>query len=461
MAELTMPKMGDAMEEGTLLQWFKKEGEHVKEEEPVAEISTEKASIEIPSYQSGVLTQILVQEGQTVPVGTPIALIQVEGEPPVQAVPAPAAKPTEAAPAPPAQQTQATPPAGTGSEIAPEAKREPATEQKSASEAPPAASRPRQRAAARPESPPAAGEENERVKASPLARKIAAERGIDLSEVRGTGPGGRIVEADLEEQHGARPEQVRPAAERAEAPPARGTAEPAPASAQAPPVAEERELSAMRRTIARRLLESKQTIPHFYVTSEIDMEAAMALREQLHAADPERPKIPPDALVVRACALALRKFPTVNSQLVENKLRLIHDVNVGVAVALPDGLIVPVVRQADQKSVTQIADEIRQLAERARAGQLKPAEFSGGTFTISNLGMYDVESFSAIINPPEAAILAVGSIAQAPVVKKGELAVGLRMKVTISADHRIVDGAVAAQFLQEVKRLLQNPLLLV
>jgi pyruvate dehydrogenase E2 component (dihydrolipoamide acetyltransferase) len=330
-----------------------------------------------------------------------------------------------------------------------------------AGEAPPGAPRTRQRGAAREETPPQAREESERVKASPLARKIAAERGIDLREVRGTGPGGRIVEADLEDLHAARPERARPASERGEEPPPRPAPEPAPLTAPSPGAAEERDLSPMRRTIARRLLESKQNIPHFYVTSEIDMEAAMALRDQLHAADPDRPKLPPDALVVRACALALRKFPTVNAQLAENKLRLMHEVHVGVAVALPDGLIVPVIRQADQKSVTQIAGEIRQLAERARAGQLKPPEFSGGTFTISNLGMFDVESFSAIINPPEAAILAVGTVAQVPVVKSGELAVGLRMKVTISADHRIVDGAIAAQFLQEVKRLLQSPLLLI
>lgn len=460
MAELTMPKMGDAMEEGTLLQWLKKEGERVKEEEPIAEIETEKASIEIPSYQTGILTQILVREGQTVPVGTPIARIQVDGESAGEAAPVSAPSGQEPQAATPPQEASGAAPPRAGGERAPAAQREPAGEAKD-SEPPPSAARPRQRDAARPEAPTApAGEENERVKASPLARKIAAARGIDLRQVRGTGPGGRIVEADLEEQHAAKPERAAPAAERAEAAPIQSAAESVPAAAQAG-VAEERELSPMRRTIARRLLESKQTIPHFYVTSEIDMEAAMALREQMHAADPERPKLPPDALVVRACALALRKFPAVNSQLADGKLRVMAEVNIGVAVSLPEGLIVPVVRQADQKSTSQVAVEIRALAERARAGQLKPAEFSGGTFTISNLGMFDVDSFSAIINPPEAAILAVGSIISAPVVKGGELAVGLRMKVTISADHRIVDGAVAAQFLQEVKRLLQNPLLLV
>jgi pyruvate dehydrogenase E2 component (dihydrolipoamide acetyltransferase) len=191
------------------------------------------------------------------------------------------------------------------------------------------------------------------------------------------------------------------------------------------------------------------------------MKAAMAWREQVNAADPERLKITVNDLVVRACALALRKFPTANSQIAENKLRILQEIHIGVAVSLPVGLIVPVIRHADQKSVLQISAETRDLAERARAGHLKPEEFSGGTFTISNLGMYDVESFCAIINPPEVAILAVGTAAELPVVEKGQLTIGLRMRVTLSADHRVVDGAVAAQFLQEVKRLLQKPMLLV
>jgi pyruvate dehydrogenase E2 component (dihydrolipoamide acetyltransferase) len=451
MAEVTMPKMGDAMEEGTLLRWLKKEGERVEEQESIAEIETEKASIEIPAFESGVLAQILIPEGQTVSVGTPIALIQGEGEP------APAAR--EPAPA---SATETAPPASSPPRAGPAAASPESTE--------PGFATPRRETRNRapreePSAPPSrvsdeSREEDGRVKASPLARKIAAEREIDLRQVRGTGPGGRIVEADLEAIPAARPERTRPEAASRPAPPS----EPAPAPVAAPPpavAAEERELSSMRRTIARRLLESKQTIPHYYVTSEIDMRAAADWRDQVNAAEPERPKLSPNDLVIRACALALRKFPAVNSQWVDGKQRFPHEIAVGVAVALPEGLIVPVIRAADQKSVSQISAEVRDLAERARKGELKPNEFSGGTFTVSNLGMYDVESFAAIINPPEAAILAVGTIAEAPVVQNGRLAVGLRMKVTLSADHRIVDGAVAAQFLQEVKRLLQSPMLLV
>jgi len=283
------------------------------------------------------------------------------------------------------------------------------------------------------------------VKATPLAKKVAAARGIDLTQVRGTGPGGRIVEADVEQAATHAP------AERRAAPSGR----PAPAPGQVRP------LTPMRRTIARRLTESKQTVPHFYVTMEIDMAAAAQFRQQLNALDPDRAKVSFDVLIVKACAAALQKFLEVNSQYTDGGIVQPDGIHIGVAVALDEGLIVPVIRNADQKSLTALAAEAATLIEKARAGKLQPNEYSGGTFSITNLGMYGVRNFIAVINPPESAILAVGGIHEVPVVKDGQLAVGTRMEVTLSADHRAVDGAVAAQFLCEVKRLLEAPLLLV
>lgn len=422
-----MPKMGDAMEEGTLREWLKKEGEPVAEQEPIATIETEKSTIEIPSFYTGQIVRILVQPGETVPVGTPIAVIDTGEE---EAAGERAAEPKAAEPA----KKETAAPAGE-------------TPQLEASRAP-----------ARP-SPTDGGA---RVKASPLARKVAAQRGVDLTQVRGTGPGGRIVEADVEEF-------LRTRGAPAEAPPREAPAEVVPSERAPRPAAPrplgdgaftERELSTMRRTIARRLVESKQQIPHYYVTSAIDMGAVAKLRDQINDLRGDQPKVTYNDFITRACALALKQFPTVNAQFVDGKLREFSGAHIGVAVALPEGLIVPVVRDADRKSLSQISDEIRTLAERARAGQLKPEEYSGGTFTVSNLGMFDVEDFIGVINPPEVALLAVGAVREEPVVKGGQVAVGLRMRVTLSADHRIIDGAVAAQFLQAVKRYLQEPLLL-
>jgi pyruvate dehydrogenase E2 component (dihydrolipoamide acetyltransferase) len=473
MAEVTMPKMGDAMEEGTLREWLKKEGEEVQEQEPIAAVETEKSTIEIPSFFSGRLSRILVPEGETVPVGTAIAVIDTaDGEASAAAAPAPAERPARSAPKAAARADREQPPGA-------EAPRPPA---ESAAANGPTANDAAPASAARAE--PATGE---RVKASPLARRVAAERGVDLAQLRGTGPGGRVVEADIEEflsREPAVPAAAPPAAEpapvqaperrtppvpdRAPERPAPPAPQPAPApSAEKPaPVAAssgatERELSSIRRTIARRLVESTREIPHYYVTSAIDMRAAAAMRDQINAQRGDEPKISFNDFVVRACALALRKFPTVNAQFVENRLRTFDAAHVGIAVALAEGLIVPVLREADRKSLSQISAESRALAERARAGQLQPNEYSGGTFTVSNLGMFDVESFTGIINPPECALLAVGGIHEVPVVANGQVTVGLQMRVTLSSDHRIIDGAVAAQFLQEVKRLLQEPLLLV
>jgi pyruvate dehydrogenase E2 component (dihydrolipoamide acetyltransferase) len=476
MAEVTMPKMGDAMEEGTLREWLKKEGEEVQEQEPIAAIETEKSSIEIPSFYTGRLSRILVQEGETVAVGTPIAVIDTgDGEAQPAAAPARAERgaarrdreqqPGAETPRQPAESSAST----NGPSTADVA---------SAAGAYAAPSAPAQAPAATPASSAGAAPATaERVKASPLARKVAAERGVDLGQVHGTGPGGRVIEADIEAflrrqpaAPAAQPAAAPAAPERAPAqaperpaprPPAEAPAAERPSPAAAPAGVTERELSPIRRTIARRLVESKREIPHYYVTSAIDMGAVAAMREQINAHRGEEPKISFNDFIVRACALALRKFPNVNAQLVDGRLRTFDSAHVGIAVALPEGLIVPVLREADRKSLSQISAEAHALAERARAGQLRPEEYSGGTFTVSNLGMFDVESFTGIINPPECALLAVGSIQEVPVVAAGQVTAGLRMHVTLSSDHRVIDGAVAAQFLQEIKRLLQNPLLLV
>jgi pyruvate dehydrogenase E2 component (dihydrolipoamide acetyltransferase) len=431
MPELVMPKMGDAMEEGTILRWLKNEGEKVAEQEIVAEIQTEKATIEIPATEAGVLSRILVKEGETVAVGTPIAEVNGKGGAPA------AARPAEKAAAPPAAakaDREQTPGAEAPAPPTPDAdlsQREPARTNAQT----PAAGRPA---------------EAERVKASPLARKVAEERGVDLAGVRGTGPGGRIIEADVEEALRTGVPGALPAA------PQQAPAAPS----AAPQAGTERPLSPIRKVIARRLTESKQTIPHFYLNIDVDMRAAWRLRAEYNAGAGEERKVSFNDLVVRACALALEKIPAVNSRLEGEVIRTPASVNVGVAVSLEEGLIVPVIRDANLKSVSVIGRETRALADRARKGQLKPDEYSGGTFTVSNLGMYGIDHFQAIINPPEAAILAVGAIRDTPIVEGERIVPGKQMYLTISVDHRIVDGSVAAEFLQEVKRLLQNPLLL-
>jgi pyruvate dehydrogenase E2 component (dihydrolipoamide acetyltransferase) len=430
MPELVMPKMGDSMEEGTILRWLKNEGDRLEEGDIIAEIQTEKAAIEIPVTDAGTLTRIVVKEGETVPVGTPIA--EIDGPtggaaktaaPTASAAPEASAKPSpngvaadhEAAPG---QQTPAAAEAA-----APSPAPEPAA---------PAASAP--------------GSEG-RVKASPLARKVAAEYGVDLASVAGTGPGGRIIEADVEE-----------ARNRVPALPATGGT--APATAGPGLTASQRPMSPMRKIIAKRLSQSKQSIPHFYLTLDVDMRAAVRLRGEYNTAIGEERKVSINDLVIRACALAITKFPALNSQLDGETIRTLASVNVGVAVSLEEGLIVPVVRDAQQKSVGTIGAEVRALAERARKGQLKPEEYSGGTFTVSNLGMYEITQFQAIINQPEAAILAVGAVRDTPIVENGAVIPGKQMYVTVSVDHRLVDGQVAARFLQEVKRLLQAPIAL-
>jgi pyruvate dehydrogenase E2 component (dihydrolipoamide acetyltransferase) len=475
-SKVVLAKLSPTMEEGTIVKWNKKEGDPVKVGDVLAEIETDKANMEMEALAAGVLRKILVPAGGKAPVGSLIGVIADANEdiagilsqataaapaatPPAPAPPAPA--PTASTPPPAAAKpaSPAPPPA------VPAPKPAPAVAAPAPATAPPASRpAPAPAAAAPPPAPrpvvappppsgapapvtsvaPAAAADHGdgRVKASPLARAMAARENVPLGEVSGSGPAGRIVKRDIE-TYVATP---RPA-------PAAGTASVVPFPSVA--AGAELPLSNMRKTIARRLSESAFTAPHFYVTVEIDMGAAVALREQLLKG--ENLKISYNDLVVKACARALTRFPMVNASWGGDKIVTHGEVHIGVAVAIPDGLITPVVRNADQKSVLAIATEIKDLAGRAREKKLRPEEYMGSTFTISNLGMFDVEEFTAIINPPDSAILAVGSVRKVPVVAGDAVAIGHRMKVTMSSDHRVVDGAMAAQFLAEVRRLLENP----
>ncbi len=398
---VVMPQMGYDMREGTVVRWYKQEGETVNRGEVIADIETDKATVEFEAYTGGVLGRIVAAEGVAVPVGNLIAIITEPGE----AVPEPAVAPPAAA------------------EPAPAPTPEPA-----AAVAPPAAA------------PPADGQ----VRASPIARRLARERGIDLSLLTGTGPNGRVVEQDVLD--------YQPAAETAPAPAA--------ASAVAAPADSRIELSRMRQTIARVTADSKSTAPHFYVTAEIDMGKAMALRRDVNDAAAPENRVSVNDLMVKACALALAAHPKFNSFFRGDHLEVHESMNIGIAIALETGLILPGVSNCESKTLLQIAAATKDLIDRANNGSLRNEEYSSTTFSISNMGMFDVESFTAIIYPPHAAILAVGSVKEQPVVHDGQLAVGQMMKATLSTDHRVADGAEAAQFLMEIKRVLQNPVAL-
>jgi pyruvate dehydrogenase E2 component (dihydrolipoamide acetyltransferase) len=400
--DVIMPSLGFDMTEGLLARWLKNEGDPVVKGQAIAEIETEKATVEIEASVSGILTRIIVQAGETVPVGTLIGVIAEAGDE-VTTVSAPSSSPP--APAPPAP--PAFPPPGPVLE---------AGEGAAPSEA--------------------------RVKASPVARKMAGEAGLDLSHIKGTGPGGRVVERDV---------QAAIAAGSAPAPPG-VPAGPAP-GATVP-------LNRMRKTIARRMTESKAAAPHFYITVEINMDDAMKMREQLNALAPEGERISVSDLVVAAAARTLARFPALNASYREGNLEMHPQVNIGIAVALEDGLIPPVLRDADKKPLKRIAAESKALAERARTNKLRSDDLGGGTFTVSNLGMFDVDEFIAIINPPEAAILAVGAVTRRPVAAAGEVRIAPLMKTTLSVDHRVADGAQAGRFMQEFKKLLETPVTL-
>jgi len=454
-----MPKMGYDMTEGTLAKWLKKAGDEVSRGEPIAEIETDKVTIEVESFDSGTITELLVNEGDTVPVGAAIARLDDGSDDEDEGGEAPA---EESAPAP----SQA--PTGEGNEAAPSA---PAPAQTPDTVQP--AQREDERASAAPTSGSPAPAGGARVLATPAARSVAKERGVDLATLQGSGPGGRIVRADVA---GAQPGAAQPAAppttpppaqrEYERAPAAAPAAAPAPAAAAAsaptfaPPAQgaeySEQPLSRLRQTAARRMVESQQQVPPFFVTSSIEMDAAQALLPKLQEAHGGRLSV--TELLLKGCAIALKKFPALNSTFAGDKLLQHNNVHISVAVATDAGLLAPVVRNCDTLGLGSLSNNMREIIKRTRDGKATMEDLTGGTFTISNLGMFDVTNFIAIITPPQAAILAVGSTIPTPVVRDGEIVVRQLMNVTISVDHRVSDGATAAQFLQELKALLQNPL---
>ena len=472
--DVLMPKMGYDMTEGKILRWLKQEGEVVQRGEPLAEIETDKVNIEIEAFANGTLGQQIAQEGDTIPVGQKIAVILGEGES-LGNGNTPAADQAAAPPARARTEAGATvvPPAvdsasGEGGNAEPESGEASAAAQgpipnqgqrtMAAAEAA-AATAPVAPDGAAPSTTGPAG----RIKASPLARRIAQEHEIDLRQVQGSGPGGRIVREDVEAFLSRTRQQPPPAAAPAPAETvAAPAAAPVPAEEAAPAAAGQRvPLSRMRAAIARRMVEGKTTIPHFYVSAEVDMTEALAWRKRLNeAASGEGYKVTVNDMIVKACGLALTKFPSLNSSFAGDAIEGHDRIDISIAVALKEGLIAPVVRAVDQKSLGRVAREAADLVGRAREGKLQPDEFSGGTFTVSNLGPFNVDTFIAIITPPQAAALAVGSSAQKAVVVDGQVVIRDRMNITISADHRVTDGAEGAQFVSEVRRLLENPLAL-
>jgi pyruvate dehydrogenase E2 component (dihydrolipoyllysine-residue acetyltransferase) len=425
MSDVNMPKLSDTMEEGTIVEWKKKSGDPVKKGDVIAEVESDKATFDLESESDGVL-DIIVPQGVPAKIGAPIARIGAPGEAPaakpapkeaapkvVAAKAEPKAEPEAPAPPPPSQQARPSPSAPNGADGAP-------------------------RVAGSPD-----------VKASPLAKRLAAELGVNLAMVKGSGPDGRIVKEDVQ------------AAAAGKTAPQRAPA-PAPVRPAGPDV-EIVEPTRMQATIARRMAEAKATVPEFTVTVEARVDLAVSMRQQLKDSVPGADKVTMTDFLVRACALALKKFPEVNSSWVDGKFQRKRRISIGLAVAPSQGrgLLVPVVHDADLKDLIQISIESRQVIERARSGRPAEGDLSGATFSISNLGMYGVDEFVAIINPPEAAILAVGTIKEVPVVDAGRIVPGKVMRMTLSVDHRVFYGATAAQFMAEVKRLIENPVTLV
>jgi pyruvate dehydrogenase E2 component (dihydrolipoamide acetyltransferase) len=467
MANVQMPRLSDSMETGKILRWLKKEGDEVKKGEPLVEIESDKANIEVEAYASGKLSKIVVPEGESAPIGAVIAEIggdtgaappaapadqapaaeQEQKSKPVAAeAPKPQAARPEARVAQADKATSAQTGADSGGEQYPQGGPDDRTEVGAAAQA-------ALRVIRGPNGPDEA-RAGERQKVSPVARRLAEEQGVDLSRVTGSGPGGRITKEDVEAaQRGATPSPTLPT---------RGREEPvAERPARPKDEVEVVELTKMQATIAMRLAQSMFSAPHFYVTSEIAMDDAVHLRQMFNEAVSKDEGISINDLITKAVALALTKFPEVNASWADGRIERKRDINIGIAVGLSDRLIVPVLRNADQKPLKDIARESKQLIERARTNRAAAQDYVGNTFSISNLGMYDVDQFTAIINPPDSGILAVGSIEDKPVVKDGQVAVGKRMRVTLSVDHRVFYGVTAAQFLQEVKRLLQSPMALV
>ncbi len=410
MAEtINMPKLGFDMAEGLLVRWVKQVGETINKGDVLAEIETDKATVEVESSASGVVLQHIAEQGAMVPVNAPIAIVGAAGE----------------------KVDVASPVAESGKQK---------TDEKPAAQTPPTVAATTQAVS------PA---DNGPIKASPLAKKIARDNNVNLSAIQGTGPGGRVVRKDVESAlAGGATSDLRPS-----------TPSTPITNYQLPISTEDKTIptTKLRQAIGRRLVESKQTIPHFYVTHEYKMEAVMDMRKQINAYLGDNEKVSVNDFIIKATALTLRQFPNLNAALKGNEIIQFGHVNVGVAVTVPSGLMTVVVKDADAKHLRQISSEVKAMAGRAREGKVKPDDVDGSTFSTSNLGMYDVEDFIAIVNPPEAAILAISSAREVPVVKNGGLKVGWRMKATISVDHRVSDGAEAAQFMQALAGFLENP----
>jgi pyruvate dehydrogenase E2 component (dihydrolipoamide acetyltransferase) len=400
---IQMPSLSPTMTEGKLLRWLKKEGDKVSSGDAIAEVETDKSNLEIEAYDDGTLARIVVQEGQMAKVGAPIAFLAGKGAPP-----AARAAPT-AAPAPAPQAAKPTP-------------------------APQAAAPARREAPA----PTPGG----RLRASPLAKRMARERGVELSSVSGSGPHGRIVKRDIEQALARGPAPAIAPRAPAAAPGARPEPRAVP-------------ISSMRKVIGQRMTEVKPGVPHFYLSVDVEMDAAMRIREEAKALET---KVSVNDVIIKAAAIALRRYPKMNVALQGDTVLHHETVDVGIAVALEDGLITPIIHDADQKGLAAISSAARDLAERARKRALKPHEYTGGSLTVSNLGMYGIDSFIAVINPPQAAILAVGQVADKVVVRDGQMVVRKMMTVTLSGDHRVIDGAIGAEYLRELKALLEHPM---
>lgn len=444
MIEVLMPRLSDTMEEGKLLKWLKKVGEQVEMGDILAEVETDKADMEMEALDTGMLAEIRVQEGESVPVNAVIALLSTEGEVPVAQPPA---KPESAAKVPVSAPLALPKPV-----VELPAKEVPPAEAVTRTSLPLAERKvrelrePRVRRTA-----PETKETQERIFASPLVKRMAQEQGINLAAVQGSGPGGRIIKQDLEIYAGqGRTTMKQAAATRAPQPEATPQPPPAGRGTREP-------FSRMRATIAKRMAESMREAPHFYVTVEIDMSEAVRLRTALKTSDRVKADVTYTHLLIKAAAIALQRHPRVNASFVEDGRELKVDINIGLAVSLEDGLLVPVLHDCEQLSLLEIAERANDLVERARTGKPTSDDLSGGTFTISNLGMLPVEHFTAIINPPQGAILAVGAIKERPVVRNGEIRAAHTMMATLSCDHRILDGVTGGQFLAELKKLLENP----
>jgi pyruvate dehydrogenase E2 component (dihydrolipoamide acetyltransferase) len=454
--EVQMPRLSDTMEEGKILKWLKKVGDKIEIGDIIAEVETDKADMEMEALDAGVLAEIRVQEGQSVPVNGVIAILREEGE---EAAPAGPAKAAESVLKVPVSAPPATPPpvvvapreeAKPAASRPPEERTVPELSARQTSAAPERKVRELRESRPRRETVEPAPVED-RVFASPLVKRMAQEQGIDLSKIHGTGPGGRIVKQDIEVSAGRESSaavQMKPTEQ--------PRLEPV-----APPIAAQvgrtEPFSRMRTTIAKRMSESMREIPHFYVTVEIDMSEAVRMRTALKGSDRVSVDVTYTHFLMKALAIALQQHPRLNASYVDEGREFKAEINIGVAVSLEDGLLVPVVHGCDKLSLLEIAAKANVVVERARTGKPQPEDLTGGTFTISNMGMLPVEHFTAIINPPQGAILAVGAIKERPVVRTGEIRIAHTMMATLSCDHRIIDGVTGGQFLAELKKLLENP----